>query len=128
MANCHHFISKKNLVLLLFILFSSPIYATTTLPVTAKQGMVVSEQRLASLVGIDILRAGGNAIDAAIAVGYALAVVNPCCGNIGGGGFMTLHLADGKELFINFREKHHCVQRKLCISKITWLMSPHKVI
>lgn len=94
----------KNLILLLFILFSSPIYAATQ-PVTAKQGMVVSEHRLASLVGIDILRAGGNAIDAAIAVGYALAVVNPCCGNIGGGGFMTLHLADGKEVFINFREK-----------------------
>ena len=51
-----------------------------------------------------ILVAGGNAIDAAVAVGYALAVVDPCCGNIGGGGFMTIHLADGRETFINFRE------------------------
>ena len=59
--------------------------------------MVVSSQRLASEVGVDILRAGGNAVDAAVAVGYAEAVVNPCCGNIGGGGFMTLHLADGRE-------------------------------
>ena len=51
-----------------------------------------------------ILAAGGNAIDAAVAVGYALAVVDPCCGNIGGGGFMTIHLADGRDTFINFRE------------------------
>lgn len=71
----------------------------------AAEGMVVSENRIASTVGADILRAGGNAIDAAVAVGYALAVVNPCCGNIGGGGFMTIHLADGKDIFINFREK-----------------------
>ncbi|MGH8184182.1 MAG: gamma-glutamyltransferase, partial [Rhodanobacteraceae bacterium] len=51
------------------------------------------------------LKQGGNAVDAAVAVGYALAVVHPCCGNIGGGGFMTLHLADGKNLFLDFREK-----------------------
>lgn len=44
-------------------------------------------------------------VDAAVAVGYALAVVDPCCGNLGGGGFMTLHLANGKNTFINFREK-----------------------
>jgi len=66
--------------------------------------MVVSAHRLASEVGVGILQAGGNAIDAAVAVGYALAVVDPCCGNIGGGGFMTVHLADGRETFINFRE------------------------
>lgn len=66
--------------------------------------MVVSSQHLASQIGADILKSGGNAIDAAVAVGYAQAVVNPCCGNIGGGGFMTIHLADGKDLFINFRE------------------------
>ncbi|HEY4042000.1 MAG TPA: gamma-glutamyltransferase, partial [Rhodopila sp.] len=49
-------------------------------------------------------RQGGNAIDAAVAVGYAEAVVNPCCGNIGGGGFLTAHLADGRDIFLNFRE------------------------
>ncbi len=66
--------------------------------------MVVSSHRLASEAGAAILRAGGNAVDAAVAVGYALAVVDPCCGNIGGGGFMTLHLADGRNIFLNFRE------------------------
>ena len=73
--------------------------------VTAKHGMVVSAQHLATQVGVDILKQGGNAVDAAVAVGYALAVVHPCCGNIGGGGFMTIHLADGKNLFLDFREK-----------------------
>ncbi len=74
-------------------------------PVTAENGMVVTSQRLASEMGAEILRNGGNAIDAAAAVGYALAVVNPCCGNIGGGGFATLHLADGRDIFLNFRER-----------------------
>jgi gamma-glutamyltranspeptidase / glutathione hydrolase len=74
-------------------------------PVMFKQGMVVSTHHLASEVGRDILKAGGNAIDAAVAMGYALAVVHPCCGNIGGGGFMTIHLARGKNIFLNFREK-----------------------
>lgn len=73
--------------------------------VAAKHAMIVSEQALATQVGVDILKAGGNAIDAAVAVGYALAVVNPCCGNIGGGGFMLIHLANGKNTVINFREK-----------------------
>ncbi len=70
----------------------------------AEHGMVVSSQRLASEIGVDIMRRGGNAIDAAVAVGYAQAVVNPCCANIGGGGFMVIHLADGRDAFINFRE------------------------
>ena len=66
--------------------------------------MVVSAQRLASEAGVAILQQGGNAVDAAVAVGYAEAVVNPCCGNIGGGGFMVAHLADGRNVFLNFRE------------------------
>nr|WP_322928633.1 gamma-glutamyltransferase [Providencia sp. 3007] len=72
----------------------------------AKCGDETTMPFLASTAGsdADILKSGGNAIDAAVAVGYAQAVVNPCCGNIGGGGFMTIHLADGKDLFINFRE------------------------
>jgi gamma-glutamyltranspeptidase/glutathione hydrolase len=71
----------------------------------ATSGMVVTAQHLASEVGAGILRQGGNAIDAAVAVGYALAVTHPCCGNLGGGGFMLIHLADGRDTFINFREK-----------------------
>ena len=73
--------------------------------VTAPHAMVVTEQRLASQAGLDVLEAGGNAVDAAVAVGYALAVVDPCCGNIGGGGFMLVRMHDGRERFIDFREK-----------------------
>src|SRR5665213_594117 len=71
----------------------------------AAHGMVVSAQREASAAGLDILKAGGNAVDAAVAVGYALAVVDPCCGNIGGGGFLVAHLQNGTNVFVNFREK-----------------------
>ena len=80
-------------------------FAATQAPVLAQHGMVVTSQHLATDVGVDILKQGGNAIDAAVAVGYALAVTNPCCGNIGGGGFATLHLKDGRDVFLNFREK-----------------------
>ena len=83
---------------------AEPAVAASRPAVEAADGMVVTSQHLASQVGVDILKMGGNAIDAAVAVGYAQAVVNPCCGNIGGGGFMTLHLADGRDTFINFRE------------------------
>ena len=70
----------------------------------AGQSAVATSHYEATQVGIDIIKEGGNAIDAAIAVGYALAVVHPCCGNLGGGGFMTLRLSDGTVRFINFRE------------------------
>lgn len=69
------------------------------------KGVVVTTQHEASKVGLQILKQGGNTIDAAVAVGYALAVTDPCCGNIGGGGFMTVRFANGKFTFINFREK-----------------------
>lgn len=74
-------------------------------PVYAKQGMVVTEQALASQVGLDILKRGGNAVDAAVAVGFALAVVLPNAGNIGGGGFMVIHDSkSGKDIALDFRE------------------------
>ncbi|HDL7834805.1 TPA: gamma-glutamyltransferase [Yersinia enterocolitica] len=88
----------------LALLVSGALHAASTPAVEAKNGMVVTSQYLASQVGSDILKMGGNAVDAAVAVGYAQAVVNPCCGNIGGGGFMTIHLAGGTDTFINFRE------------------------
>jgi len=74
-------------------------------PVVARHGMVATEQALASQVGVDILKAGGNAIDAAVAVGFALAVVLPNAGNIGGGGFMMVHDArSGQYVALDFRE------------------------
>ena len=92
------------LIAILFSALLSAANATAATAVEAEHGMVVSAQHLASEVGARILQAGGNAIDAAVAVGYALAVVDPCCGNIGGGGFMIVHLKDGRDTFINFRE------------------------
>jgi len=78
--------------------------AASQAPVAAEHGMVVTAQHLATRVGVDVLKRGGNAVDAAVAVGYALAVVYPAAGNLGGGGFMTLRLADGRQTFIDFRE------------------------
>jgi gamma-glutamyltranspeptidase / glutathione hydrolase len=80
-------------------------YAASQAPVAAENGMVVSAQHLATRVGVDVLKDGGNAVDAAVAVGYALAVVYPAAGNLGGGGFMTIQLADGRKTFFDFREK-----------------------
>ncbi|GAW95595.1 MULTISPECIES: gamma-glutamyltransferase [Colwellia] len=74
-------------------------------PVIGRKGMVVSQKRIASEVGADILRQGGNAIDAAVAVGFALAVVLPRAGNLAGGGFMLVHLAEqNKTIAIDYRE------------------------
>jgi gamma-glutamyltranspeptidase/glutathione hydrolase len=79
-------------------------HAASVAPVQGREGMVVSAQALATRVGVDVLRRGGTAVDAGIAVAYALAVVYPAAGNLGGGGFMTLVLADGRHRFIDFRE------------------------
>jgi gamma-glutamyltranspeptidase / glutathione hydrolase len=79
--------------------------AASVTPVAAEKGMVVSAQHLATEVGVNILKRGGSAIDAAVAVGYALAVVYPAAGNLGGGGFMTIRFADGRKTFLDFREK-----------------------
>ena len=79
--------------------------AASERPAAAENGMVVSAQHLATEVGVDILKRGGSAIDAAVAVGYALAVVYPAAGNLGGGGFMTIRFADGRKTFLDFRER-----------------------
>lgn len=81
-------------------------YAHNYHPVVGAHGMVVSQKRLASEVGASILSQGGNAVDAAVAVGFALAVVLPRAGNLGGGGFMLVHLADTeKTIALDFRER-----------------------
>ncbi|MBB3997387.1 gamma-glutamyltransferase [Aureimonas pseudogalii] len=82
-----------------------PALAASPAPVAAENGMVVTAQRLASEVGVAVLKDGGNAVDAAVAVGYALAVVYPTAGNLGGGGFMTIRLKDGRTTFLDFRER-----------------------
>ncbi|MEK7824283.1 MAG: gamma-glutamyltransferase, partial [Candidatus Eisenbacteria bacterium] len=78
--------------------------AASRAPVRGARGMVVSVSDIASQVGVDVLRHGGNAVDAAVAVGLALAVVWPSAGNLGGGGFMLVRLADGRTAAIDYRE------------------------
>ncbi|MGV8918037.1 MAG: gamma-glutamyltransferase [Pseudomonas sp.] len=95
----------KSLIATALILSYTGAQAASQAPVAAQNGMVVTAQHLATHVGVDVLKAGGNAVDAAVAVGYALAVVYPAAGNLGGGGFMTIQLADGRKTFLDFREK-----------------------
>ncbi|MFS2161356.1 gamma-glutamyltransferase [Pseudomonas sp. Pseusp122] len=95
----------RSLIATALILAYSSSQAASVAPVAGENGMVVTAQHLATHVGVDVLKSGGNAVDAAVAVGYALAVVYPAAGNLGGGGFMTIQLADGRKTFLDFREK-----------------------
>src|SRR5271155_2618669 len=74
-------------------------------PLHLRSAMVVAQEPLATDAGVAVLKAGGNAVDAAVAVGFALAVTHPFAGNIGGGGFMLIRMADGRTTFIDFRER-----------------------
>ncbi|OYU71386.1 MAG: gamma-glutamyltransferase [Alphaproteobacteria bacterium PA2] len=98
-------IARLSLIALIGLsLFSGQVQAAEPLPVGAEHGMVVSAHRRASQAGVEVLRKGGNAVDAAVAVAYALAVTFPEAGNIGGGGFMMVRMHDGRQTFIDFRE------------------------
>jgi len=92
--------------LLILIVFAVSVsYSAAQKPVKGKEGMVVTASDLATMVGVDILAKGGNAVDAAVAVGFTLAVTFPEAGNLGGGGFMVIRLENGTETTIDFREK-----------------------
>jgi gamma-glutamyltranspeptidase / glutathione hydrolase len=91
------------LLLCLYVLVSREAAAKE--PVTGRHAMVVAQEPLAADVGLEILKRGGNAVDSAVAIGFALAVTHPSAGNLGGGGFMLVRLASGKDYFIDFREE-----------------------
>src|ERR1700678_4751858 len=93
----------RRISVLLLIAYAIPTWAAQ--PVRARHGMVVSRETHATQAGLKVLESGGNAIDAAVAVGFALAVTHSSAGNIGGGGFMLVRLADGRTTFIDFRER-----------------------
>src|ERR1700694_4528724 len=88
----------------IFLRSSIMTHAASREPVRARHGIVASTNEIASKVGVDIMKRGGNAIDAAIAVAFALAVTHPAAGNIGGGGFMMIRLKNGKTSAIDYRE------------------------
>src|SRR5690348_8607326 len=97
---------RRALILLLPVLLivaATPLSAAQ--PVRARHGMVVTRETHATDVGLEVLKNGGNAVDAAVAVGFALAVTHPSAGNIGGGGFMLVRMADGRTAFVDFRER-----------------------
>jgi gamma-glutamyltranspeptidase/glutathione hydrolase len=89
----------------LLLLFCLGLLAATREPARARRAMVVSTERHATAIGVEVLRKGGNAVDAAVAVGLALSVTHPAAGSLGGGGFMLIRLADGRSTFIDFRER-----------------------
>jgi gamma-glutamyltranspeptidase/glutathione hydrolase len=97
--------SLRGVAAVVATLFAAAAVASPVPPAAGEHGMVVTAHQLATKIGVDVLKSGGNAVDAAIAVGYALAVTYPAAGNLGGGGFMTLQLADGRKTFLDFREK-----------------------
>src|SRR6266852_2798887 len=97
--------NKLHIVCGLLALLTASLAAAPLRPSHAQHAMVVSLHELASRAGVEIMKAGGNAVDAAVATGFALAVVHPQAGNIGGGGFMLIRLSNGSTHFLDYREK-----------------------
>lgn len=87
------------------LLLAAVAHAATRAPVRARHAMVATRETHATAAGVAVLKAGGNAVDAAVAVGLALAVTHPSAGNLGGGGFMLVRFADGRATFLDFRER-----------------------
>src|ERR671918_304373 len=95
----------KRALFAVLLLFTVSVHAASREPVRAKSTMVASTSEIASRIGADVMRRGGNAVDAAVAVGLALAVTWPSAGNLGGGGFMLIRKADGTSEAIDYRER-----------------------
>src|SRR4029077_1052688 len=96
-------IGLMRLIPWLFLLL--PWLVSARQPVRARHAMVVTVEPHATTIGVDVLKSGGNAIDAAVAVGFALAATHPSAGNLGGGGFLLARFADGRTTFLDFRER-----------------------
>src|ERR1700685_3758392 len=101
--------SRHKLLILLLLAalaaIATPSVSASPHPVHAQHGIVVSVHELPSRAGVEIMQGGGNAVDAAEATGFVLAGVHAAAGNIGGGGFMLIRMADGKTHFLDYREK-----------------------
>ena len=95
---------RRTLPFLLCLVIAVPLNAARQ-PLRARHGMVVAMEAIAADVGVSVLETGGNAVDAAVAVGFAMAVTHPFAGNLGGGGYMLIRMADGRITFIDFRER-----------------------